>query len=85
MYFIGKDGLIFDYSWKMVIVIGGVYFVFVVECFLKFVFDNCKVDIWQFLKYLNMICLLFFLLNVLFYIVIFKMIILFYNFIFMIL
>lgn len=46
MYFIGKDGLIFDYSWKMVIVIGGVYFVFVVECFLKFVFDNCKVDIW---------------------------------------
>lgn len=55
MYFIGKDGLIFDYSWKMVIVIGGVYFVFVVECFLKFVFDNCKV-----LKYLNMICLLFF-------------------------
>lgn len=85
MYFIGKDGLIFDYSWKMVIVIGGVYFVFVVECFLKFVFDNCKVDIWWFLKYLNMICLLFFLLNVLFYIVIFKMIILFYNFIFIIL
>lgn len=85
MYFIGKDGLIFDYSWKMVIVIGGVYFVFVVECFLKFVFDNCKVDIWQFLKYLNMILFIFFFVKCVILYCYFLNDYVFYNFIFIIL
>lgn len=85
MHLTGKDGPIPDYSWKMATVIGGAYFVFVAERLLKFVLDNRKVDTRQLLKPPNMIRSLFFLLNALFYTAIFKMIILSYNFIFIIL